>query len=99
MCIPTVLEEYVLATLNSINPKIQFTLELEREKKIPFLDIELIHEDNGSIKTRWYKKPIAIGRLLNYESCHPMSQKIGSAYGFINRVLSLTNDCSEKDMY
>jgi hypothetical protein len=99
MCIPIVLEEYVLATLNSINPKLQFTLELERGKKIPFLDIEIIHEDNGSIKTQWYKKPIAIGRLLNYESCHPMSQKIGSAYGFINRVLSLTNNCSEKEMH
>jgi hypothetical protein len=99
MCIPTVLEEFVLATLNGINEKLQFTLELEKEQKIPFLDMEVIHKDAGCIKTHWYRKPIAIGRLLNYESCHPMTQKIASAYGFMHRVFSLTNDCNENELH
>jgi hypothetical protein len=99
MCIPTVLEEFVLTTLNGINNKLQFTLEVENEQKIPFLDMEVMHKDDGCIKTHWYRKPIAIGRLLNYESCHPMSQKIASAYGFMHRVFSLTTDCDENELH
>ncbi|XP_075167963.1 uncharacterized protein LOC142240139 [Haematobia irritans] len=51
-----------------IRPKIltniKFTLEYEKCRQIPYLDI-LIIRDGNKIKTDWYQKPTSSGRLCN----------------------------------
>ena len=42
--------------LNSINPHIQFTVEIESDNSLPFLDVLLTHESDGNIITSVYKK-------------------------------------------
>ena len=67
--------EYVLNKVNSINKNLQFTVEVESDGKIPFLDLQIINS-NQNITLNIYKKPTSSIRLLNYYSAHPLHQKI-----------------------
>lgn len=96
-CIPADKIDIVLTSFNRIHPKIQFTHEIETNSKLAFLDMKLIHNPDGSISAQWNKKSYASGRLLNYNSCHPIGQKISTAYGLINRVITLTTKPSAID--
>ncbi|XP_039430331.1 uncharacterized protein LOC120413525 [Culex pipiens pallens] len=81
-----------LALFNSYNEHLQFTMEEERDSKIPFLDTVVIRNQDQTVSTEWFSKPIASGRLLNYLSFHPTGMKINVAANFIHRVTSLTTD-------
>ena len=52
------LVHHFLDHLNSINPHIQFTLKIEKNGCLPFLDIFLSHEPDGSIQTSIFHKPM-----------------------------------------
>ncbi|XP_062716693.1 uncharacterized protein LOC134292045 [Aedes albopictus] len=80
----------VLAIFNSLNPKIVFTAEVEVNNQLPFLDLLVIRQEDNSIKTDWYAKPISSGRMLNYFSFHPTDQKLAVVNNFIDRVRSLS---------
>ena len=43
--------------INSIEPHIQFTVEIETNGQLPFLDLLLSREEDGSISTSVYRKP------------------------------------------
>jgi hypothetical protein len=57
--IPEAIADETLEIFNAINDKIQFTIELECDHQIPFLDLKLTHEGDGSISTEFYQKPCA----------------------------------------
>lgn len=82
----------ILDVFNSYNEAIQFTIEVEKNRRLPFLDMLIEHHPNGTLTTCWYRKPTSSGRILNYYSNHPMQQKISTAIGLIDRVTRLTND-------
>uniref|UniRef100_A0A1B0GHU6 Putative reverse transcriptase n=1 Tax=Lutzomyia longipalpis TaxID=7200 RepID=A0A1B0GHU6_LUTLO len=82
----------LLTHFNTINHKIQFTHELEKDSELPFLDTLVRRNRDGSLTTNWYQKPMASGRILSFSSLHPMKQKINTAGGLIHRVKSLTTD-------
>ena len=42
--------------LNSIKPSMQFTKEIHQNNELPFLDVILIKEDNGTISMSVYQK-------------------------------------------
>ena len=50
--------------LNSIKSHIQFTVEVESDGKLPFLDVLLMHDLDGSISTSVYRKPTATDKYL-----------------------------------
>ena len=60
--------------LNQQNNHIQFTRELEKEGKIPFLDC-LISRQNNMLRTTVYRKPTNTDRLLDQSSYNPTSNK------------------------
>lgn len=66
----------------------------EREKHCqwPFLYMLVERNADNTITTRWYKKLIASGRILNYNSLHPLKTKISTAYGLIDREARLTSN-------
>lgn len=82
--------EIILKALNSYHKKIQFTVEKENDKKIPYLDITIIKE-NGKLITNWYAKGIASGRLINFHSTQPMSMKTNTATNLINKILNISD--------
>ncbi|XP_055522434.1 uncharacterized protein LOC129716622 [Wyeomyia smithii] len=82
----------VLNIFNSFNNNIQFTIELAKDRKIPFLDMVLIRQTDQTIRTEWYSKPMASGRLLDFHSCHPLHLKMNTIANFIQRVRQFTTN-------
>lgn len=79
----------VLRLLNSYHPQIQFTVEIEDNCQLPFLDLLLIREHN-SIVTDWYRKKTASDRLISFHSAHPHLTKVNIATELLNRALNLS---------
>ncbi len=82
-------QDSVLQYLNSYHADIQFTFELEKNKSLPFLDLELIHGDDGRIKRKVYRKPTNTGRYLNFHSYHHISQKMSAVDALAFRAFML----------
>ena len=57
-----------LVHVNSLKPTIQFTMELETQGRIPFLDACLRRHTDGSLVTSVYRKPTHTDRYLQYDS-------------------------------
>ncbi|CAD6231505.1 GSCOCG00001443001-RA-CDS, partial [Cotesia congregata] len=80
-----------LVYFNRFHAKIQFTLECEKEGKIPFLDMVIMRTKDGNLLTNWYQKPTSSGRLLNFHLHHPTSQKQSVALGLLYRAMKLSH--------
>ena len=61
--------------INSIDPYIKFTIEPEKEGHIPFLDTEIILNDDASIDTRVYRKRTHTDQYLSWQSNHHLNHK------------------------
>ena len=72
--------------LNSLSPKLKFTIEHPVNNKLPFLDT-LIHLPDHSLSV--YRKPTHTNRYLNYKSCHPQATKDGIVSSLIDRALMI----------
>ena len=60
--------------LNSIESCIQFTVEEESEDRIlPFLDVDLCQESDGTVTTLMYRKTTHTNQYLSFVSHHPRS--------------------------
>jgi hypothetical protein len=65
--------------LNNLRSSIQFTMEIESEGAIPFLDV-LVTRKGTALTTKVYKKPTHTGRYLNFNSKHPQRGIIRSLH-------------------
>lgn len=83
--------------LNSIDPNVQFTTveQSDDEQAVEFLDLT-VYNRNGKMITKWFHKPIASNRILNYHSKHPMKMIKNTAKSLIRRVLSLSHTSFRK---
>ena len=61
--------------LNSIDPCIQFMMEKESDRQLPFLDILLCREEDGSISTSVHRKATHMDQYLCFQSHHLASHK------------------------
>ena len=59
LLIPRDTEKAVMEVFNSIKVKIQFTMELEKEGALLFLDVKIIRKTEKLI-TDWYIKPTKV---------------------------------------
>ena len=80
-----------LLRLNEVNPKIQFTVENENERKIPFLDTLLMRSGSG-LKFLVYRKPTNKQDYVHFWSGHSERVKSGIVIGFFLRAFRI---CSE----
>lgn len=83
--------DFLLTTFNSFHRSLQFTMEVETDGKLCFLDTEVHRETDGSISTNWYSKPSSSGRILNFLSNHPTSNKVGIINGLLYRATKLSS--------
>ena len=87
-------KEEFLEYLNSIDQKIQFTAEDQREDgAMPFLDILMSPGRDGSLSTSVYRKSTHTDLYLQWESHHPLSSKysvIGTLQHRANTICSNT---------
>ena len=85
-----------LEHINSIRPSIQFIMEIEEDRKIPFLDV-LVVKDSGRIRTEVYRKPTHTDRYLHYQSYHPQHIKTGIIRTLIRRSEQICNTAEAAD--
>ncbi|GJQ76462.1 hypothetical protein Trydic_g2175 [Trypoxylus dichotomus] len=61
--------------LNGLEESIKFTMELEVNNRIPFLEALVHKQSEGTLRTTLYKKPTHTGQYLHFESNHPHNVK------------------------
>jgi reverse gyrase len=69
--------EKILDFLNSQHNKIKFTMEMEINKQINFLDIKVKRKNDLKIETSTYRKPTFTGVMLNWNSLTSIRYKTG----------------------
>lgn len=82
--------QLMLTHLNAYHPDVQFTIEIEDNGMISYLDMQISNR-NGMMVTNWYHKTIASNRMLNFYSSHPEYTILNTAKSFIKRVLQLSH--------
>ena len=80
-----------LNEINSVDPKIQFTMENENQGTIPFLDTEIVRSGN-QVKFKVYRKPTNREDYVHFYSGHSERVKRGVVLGFFLRALRICSD-------
>ena len=91
MSIKKDLIEVKLHFIKELHPNLRFTIEIEKDGKIPFLDICIDHEGN-SLTTKWYTKPTDTGLVLNFHALAPKRYKRNAINGELHRSKRIASD-------
>jgi hypothetical protein len=70
--------------INSVRPTIKFTIEVETNNTLPFLDV-LVMKLGPELITKVYRKPTHTSRYLHFKSNHPHHVKREVVHGLVNR--------------
>ena len=82
----------LLNHLNSIHPSIKFTMELEEDGSIPFLDTRVTRKVEGKLDITVYRKPTHTDRYLHFSSHHPTHVKKGLVRCLYDRARSIMKE-------
>lgn len=66
--------------------------------QLTFLDI-LVERSENLLRTTWYMIPTSSGRILNFCSNHPISQKLGMIGSLLDRMFRLGSKEFHEDNY
>ena len=80
-----------LEHLNSQNNNINFTMEIEEKISLPFLDVLVSRNEDGSISHQVFRKRTHTYRYLHANSCHFPSQKVGVINTLLTRALRISD--------
>ena len=81
-----------LEHLNSRDPSIQFTMEVEENGMLPFLDVHVIRKPDGSLTFKVFRKKTHTDRYLNNRSHHAPNQKTGVLRTLISRAHGICDE-------
>ena len=73
--------ENKLSEINSLHPNLKFTLEVEKNGKLLFLDICIEHHES-TLSSTWYCKPTDTGLILNFHAMTTKRYKRSLIQGF-----------------
>ena len=79
---------FFLDYLNQQHTNITFTTEIERDGKLPFLDIDIFRSDR-KFATSVYRKPTFTGLFTNFNSFIPLAYKQNLVSCLIHRIFNL----------
>ena len=85
----------LLVHLNGVDENIRFTMEQEEDRCLPFLDVSVRREDEGSLRTGVFRKKTHTDRTLAFSSHHAQSAKRAVVRVLLDRV---DTHFSEHDM-
>ena len=80
-----------------MEPSIQFTVEMESEGKLPFLDVLLQRDPDRSIATTVYRKSTHTDRYLDFASRHPLAHKIAVVWTLYSRAEAIRSSVPDRD--
>jgi hypothetical protein len=77
----------LLGAMNSVDPDVQFTAEVDwEENKMVFLDLIITIDEEGFLRTDLHTKPNTKNKLLLPSSAHPPSVTRSSVYSLALRI-------------
>jgi hypothetical protein len=85
----------VLKKINSFHKNIEFTLEMEQDGKLPFLETMTYEKEDKSIGFYVYRKPTHTNVYLNYNSFHPKAHKMSVCDSLLTRAFKLCDQDHE----
>ncbi|XP_046400251.1 uncharacterized protein LOC124166637 [Ischnura elegans] len=77
--------------LNSRHQNIRFTMEKERDGKLPFLDVMVRRKGDGSLGHAVYRKATHTNRYLNAMSHHHPAQKASVVSSLLHRAFTVSD--------
>jgi hypothetical protein len=83
---------FIMNRLNSYHPSIQFTIEEEKDGKLPFLDIMFYDKPDHSLGHHIHRKDTHTNHYLNYKSYHPQAHKYGVMDTLFTRAFRISDD-------
>lgn len=99
LVIPKDTETELLKVFNSFHEKLKFTIEIENNNKIAFLDTEIIRTSENKLLIDWYHKPTFSERFLNFNSHHSMKTKLNIINNLKYRATQLSSpEFKEKNL-
>jgi hypothetical protein len=87
--------EEFLDELNHLHPNIKLTIEHERDDTLPFLDLLLKRNSDGSIQRSVYRKATWSGQYLHFHSFAPIRYKRGLVITLFERARRI---CSKETL-
>lgn len=81
-----------LKHLNSLHNNIRFTMEIEEDAKLPFLDVLVERRSDGSLGHSVYRKPTHTDLYLHASSCHHPAQLNGMLSTLVHRAHSISDE-------
>ena len=84
--------------INNLHPRIKFTLEMEKNNQLNYLDLTLTRLDRN-ISISVFHKPTSKNIIIPYTSKHHLGHKLAAFYAFFNRLhnLPLNQTAFEKE--
>ena len=84
--------------LNKQDPtgNIKFTNEEMQDLCLPYLDVKVIVNDDGTIRLQIYRKPTHTDQYLMFDSHHPLEHKLSVVRTLLNRKEEIVTDESDK---
>ena len=83
--------------LNCIEPCIQFTVEEESgDRRLPFLDVQLCRDCDGTVTTSVYRKATHTNQYLSFTSHHPTAHKVAVIRTLMTRANTLSSSGVER---
>ncbi|XP_072171498.1 uncharacterized protein [Diadema setosum] len=81
-------ERLTLAHLDQVDDtsSMKFTRELKADNSTPFLDTRITERPDGKTKIVVYRKKTHTGQYLNFQSHHPLHQKLGVIRTLMDRA-------------
>ena len=89
------LEEFIesfLQHLNQQHERINFTIEYEQDRKLPYLDTCVKVENDGTLTTNVYCKKTHTNQYLNFNYNHHLRQKVGIISTLMKRTELISNE-------
>ena len=77
--------DFKLSEINNLHPSLSFTVEIEKDDSLPFLDM-IIYNNNGNLSSGWYRKATDTGLTLNFLSLAPFKYKKSVVIGLVHRI-------------
>jgi hypothetical protein len=85
------LEEF-LEHLYGLHRVLQFTVEMEKDGHLPFLDIDIYRSPDGSLGHKFYRKPTYTKLYLNPDSHHHPSYKQAVLANLVHRARAVCDN-------
>ncbi|XP_048259337.1 uncharacterized protein LOC124120314 [Haliotis rufescens] len=81
----------LLQHLNQQHPRVQFTIETEKDNQLPFLDVLVCRNAANRIQTSVYRKPTHTDQYIHFNSNHPLRTKTGIISTLTKRAINLSS--------